>query len=469
MIVLSKIKSRYKSFVLKKIIYQIKEQFSRKIKIKHLQILKKKNNFFFPSDTKIFENTAKLKSNLHNLIDVTSKILIKKTISLQDEEIFISNLTEINKMPLRNLENKFFENMFFENINRFQLNGTKSTIQLIIFLDKFLLYNNKFDFKIFEKKIHFNINVFDPLTIIRALEIYSRFLPENYLNSFKSFQIPIERIIDQFSVENLTKLFYLYSKINNDNLDFLRKINKQLILKQSKKEIFTNDDVSRVCIGILSKYTLNYDYIHPNIWAEINNNLMNDMKIYDLKKFSYNIYLLAKSSYYDKKLFDKIEKFVFGHIVDLKEKTNLSKNEDLIEKFEDISRIMCAFSVANKGSYALWHEYFHVCEFIIISEINFSSINQIIEILLNRGYLFKLFSENKEKYKLFLERIDRIVEKIEEKYLEENVFAEHCAKVNLKQFCESVIKTNLFSENFTNLCAIIIGNLLNRNKLNNNI
>ena len=192
----------------------------------------------------------------------------------------------INKSS-SHLENKFFERIFWENLSKLKINSTKNIILIINFIEKFDLSSSVSNFKIIEKKIHFQINFFDPDTLIKTLILFTKFFPTNYPEKILSFQVSIERLLTQFSLNNLTKIFYLFSKIKD--ISFLNKINKQVLLKLNAKQKLSSDDISRLTMGILYSYS-DYDLIHPNIWAEINDNIINEPTI-DLKNLSFTFYI----------------------------------------------------------------------------------------------------------------------------------------------------------------------------------
>ena len=441
----------------------LKENFTRKIKkvntiindppkISKTIIIRKDNNV----------KLEILKTNFSEDFDEISKILCKNTISINDENLFFFKLELINKSS-SHLENKFFERIFWENLSKLKINSTKNIILIINFIEKFDLSSSVSNFKIIEKKIHFQINFFDPDTLIKTLILFTKFFPTNYPEKILSFQVSIERLLTQFSLNNLTKIFYLFSKIKD--ISFLNKINKQVLLKLNAKQKLSSDDISRLTMGILYSYS-DYDLIHPNIWAEINDNIINEPTI-DLKNLSFNLILLAKSNFFDKTLFERIEKNLFYLMIEMKLENSLS-NEEKIDKFEDLSRILNSYAITSKGSSALWLQFFIISE-NYIDCLSFSSINIFIEILLHKSHILNIFCENPSALNQINDIIHKIIVGIEEIYSNENFFSIHCLKMNIKEFCESIVKIDLFSEKFTELCLLILKKLSknNANKLNN--
>ena len=94
------------------------------------------------------------------IFDEISKILCKNTISINDENLFFFKLELINKSS-SHLENKFFERIFWENLSKLKINSTKNIILIMNFIEKFDLSSSVSNFKIIEKKIHFQINFFE--------------------------------------------------------------------------------------------------------------------------------------------------------------------------------------------------------------------------------------------------------------------------------------------------------------------
>ena len=445
-----------------------KINFSRKLKKIELKIKfisKIKTKSFF---TEINDDKLKIEVNtVCQDLEEMSKILSKKIISIKDEDIFFAKLEEINKSPMNNLRNKLFERIFYENISKLRINSNKYIIHLIFFIEKYNFSSANLDFKVIDKKIFLHINFFDPDTIIKTLILYSKFMPDNYSERMKSFQISIERILNQFSLINLTKIFYLFSNLKEKEYPLLNKINKQILFKLNEKQRLSSDDISRLTISILSNYT-DYDLIHPIIWAEINDNILKD-RTNDSKKLSISLYLLAKSNFFDRKLFERVEKRVFSLMMDLKMDISII-DENKIDKFEDITRILNSFSISSKGSYALWLQFFILSEFYI-DHITFTYIDQFLEILLHKSYIYSILRENTFCLNQVREIIQKIASRIEEIYTNQNLFSNSCSKMNLKEICECIIKSEIFSEKFTDLCLLILTKLKQNsgNRINNNL
>jgi hypothetical protein len=147
-------------------------------------------------------------------------------------------------------------------------------------------------------------------------------------------------------------------------------------------------------------------------------------------------------------------------------------NEKNQEKFEGLIRTMCSYSVASCGSSALWMEFFKISDKIFdVNFISLESINLFIEILLNKQYIYNLFKESENYSKYVKEVVVRLTGRIEKFYLSENIFSVNCSQLNIQDFCENVIKSDEFSEEFSDLCVLILEKIQqsNKNSLKNNL
>ena len=152
----------------------LKENFTRKIKKVNTIINdppKISKTIIIPKDNNV--KLEILKTNFSEDFDEISKILCKNTISINDENLFFFKLELINKSS-SHLENKFFERIFWENLSKLKINSTKNIILIINFIEKFDLSSSVSNFKIIEKKIHFQINFFDPDTLIKTLILFTK-------------------------------------------------------------------------------------------------------------------------------------------------------------------------------------------------------------------------------------------------------------------------------------------------------
>jgi hypothetical protein len=444
--------------------------FSRKCKpklkkIKRLTISKTKTMNLTNNSNKemIVHSMRKLEKNL----DEVMKIMIKKTIDINDEDFIFVLLTDINNLPLNKIENKFFFKHFSEGLNKLRLNTQKNIIQLINFIDKFQISPLILDFKSIEKKILMHINFLDPDSLLKTLILFKKFSKEDFTTILNNLKIPIERILNQYRLESLSMMFYYYSLSYGDDLSFLIKISKEIAQKLNNNIVLSNVCITRITVGILNKFKNKYNLIHPNIWAQINDDLIkadtNDWIIP-----SYQFYLLSISHYSDKKLFEILEKKVFYSLIDF----NSEMNEKNQEKFEGLIRTMCSYSVASCGSSALWMEFFKISDKIFdVNFISLESINLFIEILLNKQYIYNLFKESENYSKYVKEVVVRLTGRIEKFYLSENIFSVNCSQLNIQDFCENVIKSDEFSEEFSDLCVLILEKIQqsNKNSLKNNL
>ncbi len=444
--------------------------FSRKCKpilknIKRVSITNTKTTNINNNSNKelIVHSKRKLEKNLEEIM----KIILKKTIDVNDEDFVFVLLAEINNLPLNKIENKFFFKHFSEGLNKLRLNTQKNIIQLINFTDKFQLSPLNSDFKSLEKKIYLHINFFDPDSLLKTIILFKKFSKDDFTTILNILKVPIERILNQYRVESLSMLFYFYSLSYSDDLSFLIKISKEIAIKLNNDLVLSNECITRLTLGILNKFKNKYNLIHPNIWAQINDDL-NKTEINDWIIPSYQFYLLSISHFSDKKLFEKLEKKVFYSLIDFDSELS-DKNQ---EKFEGLIRTMCSYSVASCGSSALWMEFFKICDKIFdVNFISLESINLFIEILLNKKYIYNLFKESKNYSNHVKEVVVRLTGKIEKFYLSENIFSINCSQLNIQEFCENVIRSDEFSENFSDLCVLILKKIQQRNKisLNNNL